>query len=145
MFNRLPVRSAKQNAFEPAPIIDQLQKRKLNTGINQSYLRGGQFYQPPPGINAFQPLQSTGNYQQQTVRTQKTVQPPQSTVSYQKQALGGQKTVKPPPGFEHLQPLPGFKHLQPHPSFKQIGPAPGFSYNMNRLLSQSSITQPKTQ
>ena len=118
----MAIRSAERITFQPAPINDQFQKRKLSTGTNQSYVRGGQVYQPPPGI-----------------------QPPQSTGSYQQKAVGGQKTVKPPPGFEHLQPLPGFKHLQPHPGFKQIGPSPGFSYNMNLLLSQSSITQPKTQ
>ena len=122
---RLPVESAERNAFQPASITNQFQKLKLNTGTNQSYVRGGQVFQPSPGINKFKPPQSTGSYQQQ--------------------AVGSQKTVQPPPGFEHIQPLPGFKHLQPHPGFKQIGPPPGFGCNINRLLSQSSITQPKTQ
>ena len=203
----MPIRSAEQNAFQPAPIINKFQKRRLNTETNQSYVRGGQVNRPPPGINAFQPPQSTGNYQQKAVGGHKTVQLPpgfehlqpipgfkqigpppgfgydmnslltqssaislpktqyqslsmlpstykaqlqgiqktQNSKNYQQQAVKGQKTVQPPPGFEHIQPLPGFKHLQPHPGFKQIGPPPGFGCNINRLLSQSSITQPKTQ
>ena len=103
------VGSAERNAFQPAPITNQFQKLKLSTETNQSYVRGGQIFQPTPAINSFQLPQSTGTYQKQAVRSQKTVKLPQRTGTYQQHYVGSQKIVQPPPDFEHLQPHPGFK------------------------------------
>ena len=120
----MPVGSSAQNVFQPASATKQFQKRKQNTGINQSYVREGQVFQSNPGFNAFRPPHSTGTYQQQAVGRQKTVQ--QNLGFKQLEPPSAFKKLQPPSAYKQLQPPSAYKQLQPPSAYKQLQPSSAF-------------------